>query len=103
MRVHVIPVIAAVLCALGLSGCAGEEDNIPTCREFAQMEPDTGLLVAFNAQQVDAMKAALRAEGFDESAFNQAIAQGEILSYCNIYDGVANNNADQPITLAVRE
>ncbi|HZK04988.1 MAG TPA: hypothetical protein VFC82_03975 [Actinomycetaceae bacterium] len=102
MRYHAIPVIAAMLWALGLSGCSGGDD-IPTCREFAEMEPNTGLLVPFNAKQVDAMKAALRVEGFDEGSFNQGIARGEILSYCNIYDGVASNNPDQPITLAVRE
>ncbi len=87
--------------ALVFAGCSGS--NIPTCQEYAEMADSTGLGVGLSADQTSAIQRALDAEGFDDGALNVTIATGEILSYCNIYDGVANQNATQSITEAVKE
>lgn len=67
------------------------------------MDPETGLLTPFNDDQADAVKDALDKEGFDDGYSNQTLARTEIISYCNIYDGVASSNEDDPITEAIKE
>lgn len=92
--------VLAISLSFGIVGCAGAAD-IPTCSEYAQMAPDTGLLKPLNGDQQAALKDALRETGYDDSAYNVAIGSSEVLAYCNIYDGVANQNQDQPITNAL--
>lgn len=83
------------------SGC-DSLSAAPTCAEFAEMAPDTGLLTSFNAEQKDAVRSALKAEGFETGVYNEAIAQTEIIAYCNIYAGAAGNNKADPITEAIK-
>lgn len=96
---HVHVLVGVALLAVTLTACSGA--SIPTCAEFAGMSPDTGLLSSFTSEQSAAVRAALDATGYDDGAYNQTIARTEILSYCNIYDGVANQNQSSPITEAV--
>lgn len=83
------------------SGC-DSLSAAPTCAEFAEMAPDTGLLTSFNAEQKDAVRSALKAEGFETGVYNESIAQTEIIAYCNIYAGAAGNNKADPITEAIK-
>ncbi|WP_291378703.1 hypothetical protein [Demequina sp.] len=64
------------------------------------MSPDTGFFAPLSSDQEDALAASLRSAGYDDGAFNMAIATGEVLSYCNIVSGVANANQDQLISNA---
>ncbi len=83
------------------SGCTSLS-AAPSCSEFAEMAPDTGLLTALNTEQEDAIQAALKSEGFETGAYNEAIAQTKIIAYCNIYAGSAGNNGSDLITEAIK-
>ena len=50
----------------------------------------------------DAIQAALKSEGFETGAYNEAIAQTKIIAYCNIYAGSAGNNGSDLITEAIK-
>lgn len=93
-------ILAAMLGAATITFAACGSDSAHTCQDFAAMAPDTGLLVQFTSEQTSALKASLRSTGYDDGAHNQTIGRTEVLSYCNIYDGVANSNQDQPISNA---
>lgn len=81
--------------SLSITGCSAT--TIPTCSEYAAMADDTGLMSSTSDEQVDALQAALDEEGYETGAYNVSIAATEVVAYCNIYDGVANSNQDQPI------
>ncbi|WP_119698839.1 hypothetical protein [Microbacterium halotolerans] len=95
--------LAATALFLGatLTGCAA---SVPTCGEFAAMADDTGLLSSFSDEQTEAMDAALDAAGYENGvvsgAANRALAGTQIVAYCNIYDGVSNQNQSSSITEA---
>lgn len=97
--------ILAISCLTigGLAGCdaAAMSADIPTCAEYAAMGPETGIFVEPTSAQLDAMDAALLATGYEDDAYNRAIAHTEIIAYCNIYDGVAGGNETSLITTAV--
>ena len=90
--------VAALMAATILTGCS--EDKIATCDEFAQMASDTGVFVELNSAQTNALKASLRSEGWDDSAYNITIGKTEVIAYCNIYEGRAGQNNSQPISNA---
>ncbi len=89
---------ALVVAALGLSGCG--DSAVVTCDEFAHLSPDTGLFSTMNSAQTSALQNSLKEAGYDDSGYNVAIGWGEVISYCNIYDGVAGSNASSPISNA---
>ena len=90
--------MAALMIAVVLSACS--QVSVPTCSEFAGMHAGTGLLTELTSEQSRALSASLESRGFDGGAYNQAIGKGEVLAYCNIFDGVANANQAQPISNA---
>lgn len=89
----------AIILVAPLSACSAQAT--PTCSEYAEMASDTGLLSTRSSDQTDALKDALDKEGYDDGLSNQLIGHTDVLAYCNIYDGVANQNQDQPITAAL--
>ena len=94
-----VAIAGAALLALGTVGCSGQRG--PTCAEYAGMGPNTGLFVAQTADQKDALKAALKAEGLDTGLVTLTLASAQVLAYCNIVDGVAYQNEDEAIANAL--
>ena len=98
-KAKAVAAVATLMLALPLTACSS--GSIPTCSEFAQMAPDTGLMSDFNSQQEKAVRAALSSGGYETGGINYAIGRTAILAYCNIYGGVANANKDSPISNAI--
>lgn len=86
---------------MGLLATSCSGPSIATCDEYAAMSESTGLLESRSPEQDEALSTALEAEDFDDGAYNMAIGHTEVVAYCNIYDGVAGQNHDEPITQAL--
>lgn len=95
----VVPFVLISLTGLtGLTGCgAVGSSSTPTCSEYAQMDPNTGLMSQTNADQRSAIKDILSKHDKDTGELNIQMAATQIVAYCNIYGGQAGNNKDQPI------
>lgn len=92
-------VVAGGAVVLGLAGCeaVAQAISVPTCAEYAQMSPDTGLGSSLTSDQEAAITKILVANGREDSETNRLIAATQIVAYCNIYAGQAGSNADSPI------
>ena len=86
------------LVSLSLSGCGSAA--VATCDQYAAMSSSTGLFSTPTSDQANALKVSLDAAGYDDGALNQSIGHGEVIAYCNIYEGVAGNNGSQLISNA---
>jgi hypothetical protein len=64
------------------------------------MSPDTGLFSTMSSAQTGALQTSLKEAGYDDSAVNVSIGWGEVIAYCNIYDGIAGANSSSPISNA---
>lgn len=103
-RVHAAgAAFAAITLSLTMTACqtSGPAADIPTCQEFAQMGPNTGLLADPTQEQIEVLGVALRDSGYDDGEMNQLIALTAIIAYCNIYGGYAGGNESSPITDAL--
>lgn len=99
-RVRALTLVAATAWAATLlTGCSG--GSTPTCKEFAGMDPHTGLLGTPSGDQTSAIKSVLKDHDYDTSSLNVSIAYTSIVAYCNIYEGTAGNNQSSSIAGAI--
>ena len=80
--------------SLGLGGCTKAGDT--TCSEFASMGSSTGLGADLTAEQQQTLTDMLEEQHAVEG--QEMVATVQVMSYCNIVDGQAQANADQPIS-----
>jgi predicted small lipoprotein YifL len=90
-------ILASAAIALSLTAC-GSEPPVATCSEYAQLAPDTGLFTQMNDDQDALLRELLTANGKRNDDQNVLAAHLKIIAYCNIYDGRAGGNEDQPIS-----
>ena len=90
-------ILASAAIALSLTAC-GSEPPVATCSEYAQLAPDTGLFTEMNDDQDALLRELLTANGKRNDDQNVLAAHLKIIAYCNIYDGRAGGNEDQPIS-----
>ena len=90
-------ILASAAIALSLTAC-GSEPPVATCSEYAQLAPDTGLFTSMNDDQDALLRELLTANGKRNDDQNVLAAHVKIIAYCNIYDGRAGGNEDQPIS-----
>lgn len=93
-------IVAATLITVSLAGCGGTSAPTTSCSEYAKMDPDTGLLTAVNADQEAVLKKLLVANDKRDDDQDVLAAHLSVIAYCNIYDGVAGGNSEQPISNA---
>lgn len=94
-KIATVLTLAAV--ALSLTAC-GSEPPITTCSEYAALAPDTGLFTNMNDDQDALLRELLTANGKRNDDQNVLAAHLKIIAYCNIYDGRAGGNENQPIS-----
>jgi hypothetical protein len=90
--------IAAVLTILSLTGCSGGPGGTPTCRQFAQMSPSTGLMSDLTADQTKVVRDMLDQHRRQGDATGVSVAALQIIQYCNIYGGRSGIHQDQAIS-----
>ena len=90
-------ILASAAIALSLTAC-GSEPPVATCSEYAQLAPDTGLFTQMNDDQDALLRELLSANDKRDDDQNVLAAHLKIIAYCNIYDGRAGGNEDQPIS-----
>ena len=89
--------LASAAIPLSLTAC-GSEPPVATCSEYAQLAPDTGLFTQMNDDQDVLLRELLSANDKRDDDQNVLAAHLKIIAYCNIYDGRAGGNEDQPIS-----
>lgn len=80
--------------AAGLLASCGGGVAVPTCAEYAEMGPETGLFVEATAEQQRVLTELLSDRGYSDDSLNVAMAHTQIIAYCNIYDGASGGKGD---------
>lgn len=92
-----VATISALL-LLCVSGCASVgRAAVPTCGEYAAMASNTGLFSDLSEEQRTALKNILVKHNRETTEQNLMIASVQVTAYCNIFDGAAGSNSDDPI------
>lgn len=94
-----LPAAAVLAVSAFLGGCAAGT-AVPTCSEFADMNPDTGIFSRLSDDQSEAIRHTLSEGGFDDGAWNETLGRTAVIAFCNIHSGTANQNQDRPISEA---
>ncbi|WP_183097769.1 hypothetical protein [Nocardioides pelophilus] len=94
-----IPTAVAVAALLfGVAGCdqlGGSDVSQTTCKEFAELGPNTGLDEAFTDEQEDVLSDLLSEN--NRVAGQEMQAGLQVIAYCNIYGGHAGSHENDPI------
>ena len=90
-------ILASAAIALSLTAC-GSEPPVPTRSENAQLAPDNRLFTGMKDDQDALLRELLSANDKRDDDQNVLAAHLKIIAYCNIYDGRAGGNEDQPIS-----
>lgn len=96
---HFVPAAAVLAVSAFLGGCAAGA-AVPTCAEFADMNPDTGIFARLSDEQHEAIRHTLTEGGFDDGAWNETLGRTAVIAFCNIDSGSANQNQDRLISEA---
>lgn len=91
-------VLTGLLLTSSLSGCSSENKGASTsCSQFAEMGPHTGLMTQANDAQTKVIESMLKAHDKSTGAYNVTIATGQIVAYCNIYEGQSGSHQDEMV------
>ena len=82
---------------LPVVGCSSGPGGGTTCEQYAQMAPDTGLMVNLSDDQANVIESMLEQHDRAHDSSTVSMAAMQIVAYCNIYAGKAGSNAGQPI------